>query len=73
MHPLDTTKRRVLLTKSRRPMSQAEAPLQVVSALVHSTLHPADPGLRRLVTVDLQDLDVRLFLHLLVLVAYHLV
>lgn len=38
-------------------MNQAEAPLQVVLALVHSTLHPPDPGLRRLlVTVGLQDL-----------------
>jgi len=55
---LVTTRRRASLTKSRRPMSQAEGLLQVDLALVRNTSHPADPGLH-LVTAVLQDLVVR--------------
>jgi len=60
MLPSATTKLRVSLTKSRRPMNQEEALLRADSALVRSTLHPADPALLHLVMAGLQDFLVHL-------------
>jgi len=49
--PSVTTRRRVSLTKSRRHMNREEDLLRAGSALVRSTLHPADLGLFHLLVL----------------------